>query len=344
MPIIKDTWGKTVDGRNVQRFILKNDNQIEIHVISFGGIITHMFLPDKFRHTADVNLGFDTIEGYLTQKPYFGALVGRYANRIKNGRFTLDGKEYSVTLNRERFSLHGGNEGFDKKIWDAEVKDNKVVLTYVSADGEEGYPGELTTTVTYELTEDNKLILEYTATTTKPTVLNLTNHAYFNLAGHDAGTLKDHMIQINVDQYLPGDSDTIPLGTIADVTGTALDLTEETDLGERIPQVPGGFGFDLNYCAGDPGKLKYVARVAHPPSGRTMKMYTTEPGVQFYTGCNLRGVIGKDGTEYKRFASICLEAQHYPNSPNQDNFPSTVLLPGEVYKQTTIYEFGIDAN
>lgn len=342
MPITKSLFGKTEDDREVNKFILKNDNGYEVSVISYGGIITNILAPDRDGKQADIVLGFDTFDGYKKKHPYFGALIGRYANRIGGARFDLDGVEYKLTANnKDKNALHGGLKGFDKVVWDFGIEGDKLVLTYISADGEEGYPGELTTTVSYQLTSDNKLVINYWAATTKPTIVNLTNHSYFNLAGHDSGTITDHFLRINAPHFTPTDADLIPTGKIESVVGGPVDLTKDTLLGDRLDQVPGGFGFDHNYCLGKPGSLKHVARLFHPKSGRCMNMFSTEPGVQCYTGCNLNNVQGKSGAVYNRFTSVCLEAQHYPDSPNKEEFPSVVLRPDDNYMQTTVYEFSV---
>lgn len=342
MSITKSVFGKTDDGEDVHKFVLRNDNGYEVHVISYGGIITNLFAPDKQGKVADIVLGFDTFDGYKVKHPYFGALIGRYGNRIGNAKFSLDGQSYQLAANhKNRNALHGGLEGFDKRVWTADIEGNKLILTYVSADGEEGYPGELSTTVSYQLTSDNKLVINYWAVTTKPTVVNLTNHSYFNLGGHESGSIADHILRLNAQQYTEVDDDLIPTGTISPVSGTPLDLTSDTLLGDRLEKVPGGFGFDHNFCLGQPGSMKHVARLYHPSSGRCINMHSTEPGVQFYTGCNLSDVTGKGGTVYKKYSALCLEAQHYPDSPNKENFPTTVLRPGENYMQTTVYELGV---
>lgn len=342
MTITKDVYGTLDDGREVYRFILKNNNNYEVHVISYGGVITQLLAPDRCGTIDDVVLGFDSFEDYNAKPTYFGALIGRYANRIANAEFSLDGVQYKLAPNnKNKNALHGGLVGFNKRIWDTTIEGDKLVLTYISADGEEGYPGELTTVVSYQLTSDNKFIINYWACTSKSTVVNLTNHSFFNLGGHNSGTIADHVIKLDASHFTPVDEYLIPLGNTEPVKDTVMDLTEDTILGDRLDKVPGGFGFDHNYCMGKPGSMKHVARLYHPKSGRCMNMYSTEPGVQLYTGCNIADIKGKQGAVYNKFSALCLEAQHYPNSPNQENFPSTILRPGDNYMQTTVYEFSV---
>ncbi|KAL3873208.1 hypothetical protein ACJMK2_036350 [Sinanodonta woodiana] len=342
MSITKEKFGNTDDGEAVYRFTLKNKKNMVVQILNYGGIISNLFTPDKNGKLSDITLGFDDFEAYKTRNdPYFGGLIGRYANRIAKGKFTLDGVNYTLAINNGPNALHGGLKGFDKRIWVDDIVENHLILTYTSQDGEEGYPGKVTVTVIYELTSDNRLIIDYTANTTKPTVINLTNHAYFNLGGQETGSIADHVVRFEADHYLPVDNTSIPTGFVAPVNGTPFDLTNETRLGDRLPQVPGGIGFDHNFCLGKPNWMKHGAWVLHPESGRTLNFYTTEPGVQFYTSYYLNNVAGKGGVVYHQYGGFCLEAQHYPDSPNQPDFPTTVLRPGETYKQTTVYHFGV---
>ncbi|XP_053404354.1 galactose mutarotase-like [Mercenaria mercenaria] len=341
MPITKELYGKTEDGKDIFIFSLKN-GKVEVRIIDYGGIITNIFVPDKDGKVEDVTLGFDTFkDGYDTRSRYFGALVGRYANRIAKGQFTLDGKTYNLAANNGPNALHGGIKGFDKRLWTSSIVGNKLVLQYTSADGEENYPGEVKVTVTYQLTDQNELILDYIARTDKKTVINLTNHAYFNLAGHAAGSLDGHNVRLAAHKYTPVDETSLPTGAIDSVAGTMFDLTTDTNLADRLPNVPGGKGFDHNFVLEKPGWDKHAARLRHIPSGRQIDMYTTEPGFQFYTGFYVNIANAKGGANYVKWGSFCLEAQHYPDSPNQPSFPSTVLSPGETYRQTTKYVFSI---
>ena len=351
MAIQKSDFGKTSDGTPVDAYTLTNSNGVVAKVITYGATLTELHVPDIKGVSADVVLGFAGMSepsGYLSPKdPYFGATVGRYANRIAKGKFTLDGKEYTLALNNGPNSLHGGKKGFDKVVWKAEPVPNSdgesVRFTYTSADGEEGYPGTLTTTVTYSLTDKNELILDYKATTDKDTVLCLTNHTYFNLAGEGSGDVLDHVVVLNADKFLPVDDTLIPTGELKDVKGTPLDFTNPTPIGQRIDQVPGGppKGYDHCYVVnGQAGTLRPAAKVTDPKSGRVLEMLSTEPGVQLYTGNFLDGsVIGIGGKTYPQHGAFCLEAEHYPDSPNHPAFPSVVLKPGETYTQTTVYKF-----
>lgn len=339
--IIQDSFGKTKNDEEVTRYTFTNSNNITIRVINYGCIITDILVPDREGNILDINLGFDDIEGYETRSRYFGAVIGRVANRTAGGKFTLDGKEYSLAVNNGPNALHGGLKGFDKVVWKSSVTDDKLVLTYVSADGEEGFPGELTITVTYQLTNDNELIIDYTATTTKATPVNLTNHSYFNLAGQGSANVFDHVVTLNANSYTPVDETLIPTGQIANVKGTLFDLRTPVKLGDRLKEVNNGMGFDNNFCVGEENKMKTIARVVHPPSGRTMEVRTTEPGVQFYTSYFLKDTRGKGESVYGQFSAFCLECQHYPDSIHHKKFPNTVLRPGETYRQTTIFQFGV---
>ncbi|XP_064599531.1 galactose mutarotase-like [Liolophura sinensis] len=312
-----------------------------MQVITYGGIITTLYVPDKKGAVDDICLGFDTFEDYEKDHPYFGAIVGRVANRIAKGKFVLDGVTYNLPINHGSNSIHGGINGFDKKLWDATLDGSQLKLQYISKDGEEGYPGEVTVQVMYELTTENELLIDYTATTTKATPIMLVNHAYFNLSGHNSKDIYDHMAQINAERYLIVDEEGIPSGEIAPVEGTLFDLRKKVRLAERIKLINDGIGFDNNFCLDLSDQRKYVARVECPQTGRFLEVYSTEPAVQFYNSGYLDGVKGKGGITYGKHGAFCLEPQHYNDSVNQPSFPNTVLRPGETYRQTTWYRFGI---
>jgi aldose 1-epimerase len=344
--IEKSPFGKTPDGQDVDLYVLTNANGMKVKIITYGGIITEIWAPDKNGKLADVVLGHDNLKGYLDGHPYFGAIVGRVANRVAKGKFTLDGKEYSLAVNNGPNSLHGGKKGFDKVVW--KVKQSKqdegkpvLDLEYVSKDGEEGYPGELKVNVRYELTDANQLTIGYSATTDKATPVNLTNHSYFNLAGHDAGDILGQELQINADKYTPTDDTLIPTGKIEPVKGTPFDFIKPAKIGAHIKELKGEpGGYDLNYVLNGEN-LKQAAKVVEPASGRTLTVFTTEPGIQFYTGNFLDGKDkGKGGAVYRKHAAFCLEAQDFPDAVNQPNFPSPILKPGATYRQSTIYAFG----
>ena len=341
----KMIFGKTPDGTPVELYVLKN-GQITVKVMTYGAIITEIDTPDRNGKEGDVVLGFDSLEGYLGKHPYFGATVGRVANRIAKGKFTLNGQEYTLAVNDGPNTLHGGLKGFDKVIWKAEPIDRldgpSIKLTRRSPDGEEGYPGNLDVGVQFTVTEQNELKIEYTATTDKATPINLSNHSYFNLAGRTTEPVLGHELMLAADHYTPVDETLIPTGEIAPVAGTPLDFTKPTDIGARIKELKGEpTGYDHNFVLGSGGKsLALAVRVYEPKTGRVMEMSTTEPGVQFYTGNFLDGTItGKDGIAYRKHHAFCLEAQHYPDSIHHANFPSAVLEPGKTYTQTTVYKF-----
>ncbi|KAK3093463.1 hypothetical protein FSP39_016039 [Pinctada imbricata] len=310
----EDTYGRLQDGRPVRRFTFTTPEKLTVKVINYGCIITEILMPDKDGKIQDINLGFDDIAGYETRHPYFGSIVGRFANRIKNGIFKIDGQEYSLAKNDGPNAIHGGIKGFDRALFDANVEGDKLVLSYKSPDGEEGYPGELTLVVTYQLSPSGDLTLTYRATTSKPTCVNLTNHAYFNLAGHGAGrkSLEDHVLQINADFYTPLDDAWMPSGEIRTVEGTKMDIRKPDRVGTRIHELT------CNYCVGETGILKDVAKVELPSTGRFIEVRTTEPALQCYTGCNMETMAGKDFVTYQRYGAICLEAQHHPDSINMD--------------------------
>jgi len=343
----------SVDGQEVKLYTLTNANGVQAKITNYGGIIVSFIGPDKDGKPGDVCLGFDTIDRYLADSPYFGCITGRYANRIAKGKFTLDGQEYTLAANNGENHLHGGLKGFDKRVWVATASETadgpSLKLAYTSPDGEEGYPGALSSTVTYTLTADNGIRIDYLATTDKPTVLNLTNHAYFNLAGHGEGTILDHELEIKADRFTPTDAGGIPTGELAPVEGTPLDFRKATVIGARIEedneQLKNGIGYDHNYVIKESrdGKLQHVATVHDPRSGRVLEVHSDEPGLQLYVGNYLpkEGLAGKDGRTYVYRGAFCLEAQTFPDSPNQKNFPSPILRPGETYKQTTIYKLGV---
>jgi aldose 1-epimerase len=344
--IEKRSFGKTSSGGTVDLFTLRNAGGMEAAITNYGATLVSLKTADRAGKVADVVAGFDSIEGYLGDHPYFGATVGRYGNRIAKGRFTLNGKEYKLATNNGPNHLHGGIKGFSRVIWQAEpVGQNGVKLLYVSKDGEEGYPGALTTTVEYTLTDANELKISYLATTDKDTVLNLTNHSYFNLAGEGSGDVLSHEMQLNADHFTPVDSTLIPTGEIRAVAGTPFDFRKPHKIGERIDandeQIRFGGGYDHNLVVnGSAGTLRPAARVTEAKSGRIMEVLTTEPGVQFYTGNFLDGSVkGKGGKAYQRRYGFCLETQHFPDSPNKPQFPTTTLRAGQKHQSTTIYKF-----
>ncbi len=341
----KMDFGKTKEGVPVEEYVLSN-GKMTAKILTYGAIVRELIVPDKQGKPGDVVLGFDTLEGYLAGHPFFGAVAGRVANRVARGKFTLDGKEYTLAVNNGPNSLHGGLKGFDKAVWkaqDASGPDGPAVkLTYVSKDGEEGYPGTLTASITYTVTARSGLKIDYMATTDKATPVNLTNHSYFNLAGPASGSILNHELTLQAEYYTPTDDTLIPTGQIATVSGTPLDFTTPAKIGERIGEIKGAAGgYDHNFVLrGAPKALKLAARAHDPVSGRVMEMYTTEPGVQLYTANFLDGKLkGKGGVAYQKNQAFCLEAQHYPDSVNHPEFPSTILRPGSTYTQTTIYQF-----
>lgn len=346
--ISKKPFGKTKDGEAVELYTLKNANGLSAAIMTYGGTVVSLNVPDKAGKMADVVLGFDTIAEYEEKSPYFGCITGRYANRIAKGKFTLEGEEYTLAVNNDVNHLHGGLKGFDKKVWKASTEDSSngpaITFKHTSPDGDEGYPGNLKMEVTYTLTNANELRIDYSATTDKSTVINLTNHSYFNLSGHGNGTILDHHLTLYADKYTPTDATAIPIGELASVTGTPFDFTSATPIGKRIDakntQLQYGKGYDHNYVInGTPGTLRRTAVVKDPKSGRVMEISTTEPGVQLYTGNFLDGLTGKDGKTYPHRGALCLETQHFPDSPNQKAFPSVVLRPGKTYKHTTVHKF-----
>lgn len=337
----------TVDGKAVTLYTLKNSKGAEAQIMNYGGIVTSLKVADKKGNFSDVVLGYDNVEGYVKATPYFGCLVGRYGNRIANGKFTLNGKEYTLAKNNDQNSLHGGVKGFDKVVWTVgKVTDSSLELHYISKAGEEGFPGNLSVKAVYELTEDNALRLDFTATTDADTHCNLTHHSYFNFAGK--GDILHHVVTINADKFTPVDANLIPTGELRPVKGTPFDFTIPTTVGARIgnddEQLKLGKGYDHNWVLKQttPGVLTKAATVSEASSGRVMEVWTTEPGMQFYTGNFLDGTItGKGGWTYAFRNGFCMEPQHFPDSPNQPSFPTTVLKPGETYKNTIIYKFSV---
>jgi aldose 1-epimerase len=348
--VTQSFFGQLPDGERIDVFTLTNEHGLEVRAITYGGIIVSIKTPDRNGRLDDIVLGFDSLDGYLKDSPYFGAIVGRYANRVARGRFTLDGKTYQLAINNGPNHLHGGIKGFDKVVWRAQPFDSAgvgVVFTHTSPDGDEGYPGNLTARVSYRLTNDNDLIVEYSATTDKATPINLSQHSYFNLGGAGTADVLTHVLRINADSFTPVDSTLIPLGTIVPVAGTPFDFRRDTTIGSRIDredlQLRNGKGYDHNFVLNrDGGGLVLAARVREPKTGRTLEVRTTEPGLQFYSGNFLDGSItGKSGRVYPRRSGFCLETQHYPDSPNHPNFPSTILHPGTEYHSQTIFRFGV---
>jgi aldose 1-epimerase len=352
MDIKKSPFGRTPDGKAVEQYTLTNSHGLEAKIITYGGIVTSLKVPDRTGRLGDIVLGHNTLDKYVepnhAQSPYFGAMIGRYGNRIGKGQFTLDGKTYKLAINNGPNTLHGGNVGFDQRVWKAEPvvgKDEVALkLTYVSKDMEEGYPGTLKATVTYALTNKDELRIDYEATTDKPTVCNLTNHNYYNFTCAERDIL-GHELMINGDQTTPVDSGLIPTGELRSVEGTPFDFRKPKAMGQDInandEQIKFGPGYDHNWVLRKKGsELSLAARVFEPTSGRVMEIYTTEPSIQFYTGNFLDGSItGKDGKIYKHRYGFCLETQHNPDSPNKPSWPSTVLRPGQVYKTTTLHKF-----
>lgn len=347
----RSEFDKMPDGTAVQLYTLTNSRGTEVKITNYGATITSLKVADREGKLEDVVLGFDSLEGYLQPGvPYFGSIVGRYGNRIANARFSLDGQEYQLAANDGPNHLHGGNKGYDKVLWQAEeVQSNEgpaLKLQYRSPDGEEGYPGNLDIAVTYTLTEADELKIDYQATTDKATVVNLTNHAYFNLSGELETPVLDHRVMINADRFIPVDETLIPTGALQPVQGTPFDFTQPTPIGERInavdEQLKRGRGYDHCWVLkGQPGTMNLAASVYEPGSGRYLEVYTTEPGIQFYTGNFLDGSLNGKGVNYQHRTGFCLETEHFPDSPNQSSFPSVVLEPGETYHTQTTYKFSV---
>ena len=341
--ITSEFFGSTYEGDSIDLYTLSGD-QITVKIMTYGAIVTSIVTPDKDGNQADIALGFDTLDPYMEEHPYFGATIGRYGNRIAKGAFTLEGSTYKLATNNGPNHLHGGLKGFDKVVWQAALISDqgqeKLQMTYLSEDGEEGYPGNLSVKVQFHLTADGALYIDYFATTDKSTPVNLTNHSYFNLTGGTESIL-NHKVYINASQYTPVDEGLIPLGQLAEVAGTPFDfLVQAMPIGARIEDVLGGY--DHNYVLNDwSGNLNLVARVSEPTTGRILEVLTTEPGMQFYTGNFLSGILGKNGTSYEKHYGFCMETQHFPDSPNQPDFPSCLLAPGDEYRHTTVYRFGV---
>ena len=342
MDVIKGPFGSLPDGTAVEIYTLTNKNGLKARIMTFGAILVSLEVPDRTGRPGDIVLGYDALDGYVKNNPYFGAIVGRYGNRIAKGRFTLDGVTFKLAVNNGENHLHGGLKGFDKVVWDAEPRLEEdgvgVKFTYLSKDGEEGYPGNLEVMVHYALTNDDELRIGYEAATDKPTPVNLTHHSYFNLGG-GAKDILGHELMLAADRYTAVDKGLIPTGELAPVKGTPMDFTTATAIGSRIAKVEGGY--DHNYVLNKPDvAMGMAARLADPVSGRIMEIHTTEPGIQFYSGNFLDGAItGKGGRVYKKHFGLCLETQHFPDSPNHPNFPSTILSPGRVLKSLTIHKF-----
>jgi len=354
--ITKADFGKTPDGQSIELYTLRNSRGAEACIMTYGGILQKLVMPDASGKFTDVVLGFDTLDGYtresyVTNCPYFGGLIGRYGNRIGGATFKLEGKTYTLAKNNNGNSLHGGIKGFDKVVWTARpsvgIHGPQLILAYLSKDGEEGFPGNLEVTAIYTLTDDNELKLEFTARTDRPTVLNLTHHSYFNLAGQGNGDILNHLVYINADRTTPVDSGLIPTGALADVTGTPFDFRKPTAIGARINDpdkvLQYGPGYDHNWVINKPlGKYGLQARVTEPKSGRVMEVWSDQPGLQFYAGNFLDGSLtGKDGKVYQRRYAFCMEPQHFPDSPNQPQFPSVELKPGQTYHCTIVYKFSV---
>ena len=341
MGISRESFGQTGDGQAVDAFILDNGS-VKAKIINYGATIVSIEAPDREGNRADVVLGFDDMAGYQSaENPYFGACCGRVANRIAGGRFSIDGVPYEVAQNQPPNALHGGNIGFDKKVWKAVIEGEAVRMKLVSPDGDEGYPGTLSVEILYSLSSDHELRIDYSATTDKKTILNLTNHSYFNLAG--GGSVYDQVICVNADRYAVTDDTSIPTGELRPVTGTVMDLLKPTPFGENINRITDDIGYDHNYCLNQEaeGELTLAAVVTDPASGRRLECLTTEPGVQLYTGNYLDGIRGKGGAVYNKHEAFCLETQHFPDSQNHPEFPGTELAPRETYLQTSIYRFGV---
>jgi aldose 1-epimerase len=338
----REPFGQLADGTAIERYTLTNGHGVRVAIMTYGGVVTRLEVPDRDGNLGNVVLGFDTVDGYVKDSPYFGCITGRYCNRIANGRFTLDGQVYILATNNGPHHLHGGEVGFDKRTWKASPRvapgEASLDLTYLSRNGEEGYPGNLSVRVTYTLNNDNELRVDYEATTDKATVVNLTHHSYFNLSGPGSGTILDDQLRLSARTFTPGDATMIPTGEIRPVAGTPVDFTTPRAIGERIGQVEGGY--DHNFVVdGPPGTLRHNATLYDPATGRELTVLSTEPGIQFYSGNFLDDIRGAGGAIYAKHGALCLEPQHYPDSPNQPGFPSTVLRPGETYRTTTVFRF-----
>ena len=344
----KTDFGKLEDGTAIEQYTLRNSKGVVAKIITYGATLTELWVPDKNGKSGDVVLGFDNLQGYLSPSdPYFGATIGRYGNRIAKGKFTLDGKEYSLPINNGPNSLHGGIRGFSRRVWKAEpvqvAHGAAVRFSYASKDGEEGYPGNLTVSVLYELTDENALKIMYRAKTDKATPVNLTNHSYFNLAGAGNGNILDETLWIDADKYTPTDSTLIPTGELKSVAGTPYDFRKPEKIGKRNGDIPQVGGYDINFVLnGNAGTLRKIALVKDSSSGREMQVFTTEPGVQLYNAIGLDGSIHGVGGAYEKYGAVCLETQHYPDSPNHPSFPSSILHPGKEFHSETIYKFSAE--
>lgn len=345
----KKEFGRTPDGKQADLYVLTNKNGMEVEITNYGGIVVSLKVPDRQGKLGDVVLGYDTLDEYVADKSYFGAIIGRYGNRIGGGKFSIDGVTYTLAKNNGQNTLHGGIVGFNKKLWDAsdvsKGDEPALELKYTSKDGEEGFPGNLMTTVVYTLTNKNELKIEYSATTDKKTVVNLTNHSYFNLAGAGSGEILKHVLRLEANRFTPVDSGLIPTGELKSVAGTPFDFRKPMEIGAKIdeddPQLKLGPGYDHNFVLNKkkPSGPALAARVEEPTTGRVLEVWTTEPGVQFYTSNSLGDTKGKGGLIYKRRTAFCLETQHFPDSPNKPSFPSTLLAPGQHYHTVTVYKF-----
>jgi len=349
--ITRGPFGKTSDGTPVDIYTLTNSNGVEARITNYGGILVSLKVPDRDGKLDDVVLGYDTLDEYIEASPYFGALIGRYGNRIAKGRFTLDGTEYTLATNNDENHLHGGLKGFDKVVWKARAmladRGPGLTLTYLSADGEEGYPGNLSVKVVYILTDDDELRIHYSATTDKPTPVNLTNHSYFNLAGQGGGDILSHKLMLRADRFIPVDEGLIPTGELRPVADTPFDFNKPTAIGARIEQedqqLEFGGGYDHCWVLSESdAQMPLAARVFEPTTGRVMHLFSAEPGIQFYCGNFLDGSnVGKGGKAYEYRSGFCLETQHFPDSPNQPDFPSVILKPGDKYETATVYRFSV---
>jgi len=349
--ITQAPFGTLPDGRQVTQYTLANRRGMLVKVIDFGGIITEIHVPDRHGTVADVVLGFETLEPYLKDSPYFGALIGRYGNRIGKGRFVLDGKEIQLATNDGNNHLHGGNPGYDKVLWTASVGDsgNELVLRYHSPDGEQGYPGNLDTRVTYRLTDDNEIVVRFYAVADQPTPVNLTQHSYFNLRGAGQGDILGHVLSIDADRFVPIDAESIPYGELAPITGTPFDFRQPRTVGERIgqpdKQLRHGTGYDHCFVLNKPASdrsLKRAVHVCEPTTGRVLELFTQEPGVQFYSGNFLDGSLKGKGHAWTFRSGFCIEPEHFPDSPNQPGYPNTILRPGQVYETESVFRFSVD--
>ncbi len=348
MDITQEPFGTLPDGRQVTRYTLQNGKGMIVKVLDFGGIVSEIHVPDRDGNIADVALGFDTIDPYVKDSPYFGALIGRYGNRIGQGRFALDGQHYQLPVNNGENHLHGGDPGFDKVLWTASAEEGGLALRYRAADGEQGYPGNLDVIVVYTLTEDNEIVVHFRAVTDQPTPVNLTQHSYFNLAGAGAGDVLAHEMTIDADRFVPVDAGAIPLGPLAPVTGTPFDFRQPRPIGERIgqpdKQLRHGTGYDHCWVLNKPEGSKAMTRAVHvcePVTGRVLELFTQEPGVQFYSGNFLDGSLHGKGHDYVFRGGFCIEPQHFPDSPNRPEYPDTILRPGEVYETESRFRFSV---